>query len=140
MRYVWAAPVSVLGLVLGVLACRHGRLAVVDGAIEAHGPLLRWGLRHLVPFDRGASAITFGHVVLGADAQALERTRAHERIHVRQYERWGLFLLPAYVVASGAAWLRGGHAYLDNRFEVEARGATPGAIVTRRRVGRRTGA
>jgi hypothetical protein len=41
-------------------------------------------------------------------------------VHVRQYERWGPLFIPAYFAASGWAWWKGGHAYLDNPFEVEA--------------------
>lgn len=121
IRYLWATPATVIGLLLACFALWRGRVCVVDGAIEAHGPLLRWGLRHLVPMAGGAAAITFGHVVLAATAEALEWTRAHERVHVRQYERWGMLLLPAYGIASACAWVRGGHAYRDNRFEIEAR-------------------
>jgi hypothetical protein len=123
--YTWAAPATALGLVLAALALWRGHVAVVDGVIEARGPLLRWALRHLTPIRGGAAAITFGHVVLGRDAQALEWTRPHERIHVRQYERWGPVLLPAYVAASIWALARGGHAYFDNCFEREARSKAP---------------
>jgi hypothetical protein len=59
--------------------------------------------------------------VIGRDAEALACTRAHERAHVAQYERWGVFFLPAYAVASMSAAARGRHFYLDNRFEREAR-------------------
>ena len=65
--------------------------------------------------------MTLGHVVLGCDAVGLESTRVHERVHVEQYERWGLLLLPAYMAASVAAYIRGGDYYFDNRFEREAR-------------------
>jgi hypothetical protein len=73
-----------------------------------------------VLLDGGASAITLGHVVLGRDERALAQTRAHERIHVRQYERWGAAFLPAYGAASLWAILSGGHYYFDNSFEREA--------------------
>ncbi|HEX2296643.1 MAG TPA: hypothetical protein VHN37_15225 [Actinomycetota bacterium] len=66
-------------------------------------------------------AITFGHVVLcvgDLDDSLFE----HELVHVRQYERWGIFLWPAYGLASLWAKLRGGNAYLDNHFERQARG------------------
>jgi hypothetical protein len=51
----------------------------------------------------------------------LAQTRAHERAHVRQYERWGIFFLPAYLLASAGAWLRGAAPYADNVFERQAR-------------------
>jgi hypothetical protein len=74
-----------------------------------------------VPIRGGAAALTIGHVVVARDGEALADTRAHERVHVAQYERWGLFFLPAYVLASLWAAARGRHFYLDNRFEREAR-------------------
>ena len=64
--------------------------------------------------------MTLGHVVLGKDAEALEWSRSHERVHVRQCERWGPLFLPAYGVASLVALCRGRDAYRDNAFEREA--------------------
>jgi hypothetical protein len=73
-----------------------------------------------VLLDGGASTMTFGHVVLGRDEHALAETRAHERVHVRQYERWGVLFLPAYLASSLWALLSGRHYYFDNAFEREA--------------------
>jgi hypothetical protein len=120
MCYLWAAPVTAAGLVIVIVAGRRGRAAVVDGVIEAHGPWLGWALRHLIPLRGGAAAITLGHVVLARDQAAHEHTRAHERVHVRQYERWGVLFIPAYVTAGLWAAARGRHAYFDNPFEREA--------------------
>ena len=39
---------------------------------------------------------------------------------MRQYERWGPFFLPAYLLSSLVALLLGRDPYLDNRFEREA--------------------
>jgi hypothetical protein len=64
--------------------------------------------------------MTLGHVVWGVDPAALDRTRAHERIHVAQYERWGPLFLPAYALSSLMAWSRGQDPYRDNRFERQA--------------------
>lgn len=125
LRYLWAGPTTVIGLVLATAGLRHGRVALVDGVIEAHGPVLRWALSRLIPIPGGAAAITLGHVVLGRDAQSLECTRAHERVHVAQYERWGPLFVPAYAAASLWAFACGRHAYLDNRFEWDARSAKP---------------
>ena len=77
-------------------------------------------LRRAVPIDGGALAMTFGHVVVGRDGRALEVSRAHERVHVRQCERWGPLFIPAYLVASLWAWWCGRGAYEGNVFEVEA--------------------
>jgi hypothetical protein len=124
LRYLWAMPATAVGLVLASLALLRGRIVIVNGVVEAHGPILRWALSRLIRGRGGASAITLGHVVLGCDAAGLESTRLHERVHVDQYERWGPLFLPAYVGASLAACIRGGDYYFDNRFEREARGGS----------------
>lgn len=123
VRYLWASPASAIGLLLATVTGSLRGAALVAGVIEIHGPGLRWFLTHAT-FVRGVSAITFGHVVLACDARELEGTRAHERVHVRQYEQWGLFFIPAYVLASVWAAANGRHAYYDNYFEREAYGAT----------------
>ena len=124
LAYAWALPNTLLGIVLSVTALvSGGRAAIVDGAMEVHGGAATFLLRHLVLLRGGASAMTVGHVVLGRDVENLERTRAHERVHVRQYERWGPFFLPAYLGASVVAATRGRHYYLDNPFERAARAA-----------------
>jgi hypothetical protein len=118
--YLWAAPITFIGIAIAMAAWRRGQVALVDGVIEVHGPWVRWALRHLVPLRGGASAITFGHVVLARDQASLDCTRTHERVHVRQYERWGALFVPAYLTAGLWAALRGGHPYFDNPFEREA--------------------
>ena len=123
LRYLWAGPATLIGLVIALTLIRRGRLACVTGVVEAHGPLLERALALLTPLARGADAMTLGHVVLGRNARALEVTRAHERVHVRQYESWGLFFLPAYFLAGAYALVLGRHPYFDNRFELEAKEA-----------------
>ena len=61
-----------------------------------------------------------GHVILGVSATELDRLRAHEHVHVRQYERLGVFFFVAYPLASLVARARGRCAYRGNRYEVEA--------------------
>jgi hypothetical protein len=68
----------------------------------------------------GVLAITFGHVVLGRDRESLSMTRAHERVHVRQYEMWGPAFIPAYLAATAYAVASGHDGYRDNVFEREA--------------------
>jgi hypothetical protein len=122
LRYLWAGPASCVGLLFAVIGTvGGGRISLHTGVIEAEGRLLAWGLTHLTLVDGGVAAITFGHVVLGRDAATLAWTRAHERVHVRQYERWGPLFIPLYIAASLWAAVRGRNAYLENRFEREAR-------------------
>ncbi len=119
--YLWALPVTLAGLLLTALALLSGgRARGVAGVIEAHGGAATLILKYMVPLRGGAAAMTLGHVVLGRDPGCLERTRAHERAHVRQCERWGLFFIPAYAIASLAAASRGRHYYRENVFERDA--------------------
>lgn len=119
--YTWAAPTTAVGLVAGALTlATRGRVQVRRGALEFHGGFARWMLER-TPIR--AAAMTLGHVILGRDPKCLDTCRDHEQAHVRQVERWGPAFLPAYFAASGWAWLRGGHAYLDNWFERDARRA-----------------
>ena len=111
LRSLWAGPGSLLGLVLSPLFKRRGRR---DGILVCEGASwprrLGWRYR----------AITLGQVVLCVDT-ADDDLLAHERTHVRQWERWGPLFLLAYPVASLVALVTGRHPYRDNRFEVEAR-------------------
>ena len=120
-RYLWALPTTTLGLIALIAGSRGVRVRIVEGVLEAHGPALAWMLRRLTLLPNGAAAITLGHVVLGRDQLSLDATRAHERVHVRQCEVWGPLFVPAYLVGSVVAGLRGRRFYEDNPFETEAR-------------------
>ena len=120
-RYAWALPNTLIGLLfVPFVLLTKGRVAIVDGVVELHGRLPGFVLRRFIPIRGGASAITFGHVVLGRDATCLDRTRGHERVHVRQCEVWGPAFIPVYLLASVWAALRGRGAYAGNYFEREA--------------------
>lgn len=121
LRYAWASPTTMIGLcAVALTLLTRGRCSIVSGVLEAHGGIASWFLRKVVPLEHGASAMTLGHVVIGRDAECLTRTRTHERVHVRQCERWGPFFIPAYFIESALATLRGQDAYRGNRFEVQA--------------------
>jgi hypothetical protein len=124
LAYLWALPTTAVGLLAFALASMVGgvRYQVVAGVLEVHGGLVTRFLTHGTLLKGGASAMTLGHVVLGRDEHLLALTRDHERVHVRQCERWGPLFLPAYLLASALIALRGGRAYLDNPFEREAYG------------------
>lgn len=122
LRYLWAGPTTAFGLVFAVAAVlTGGRVLARRGVLEVHGGIVRWLLTRAVPLAGGAEAMTLGHVVLGRTPQGLAGCRAHERVHVRQCEQWGPAFVPAYILASCWAALRGGHAYADNWFERQAR-------------------
>lgn len=120
IRYAWAAPASTLGLLLlAVAVCLGATCRVVDGVLEVAGGRFSRVLP-LLPRIFHFEAITFGHVVIGLDHSLLAHLRGHEHAHVRQYERWGLLLIPLYLGSSAIQFLRGRNPYLHNRFEREA--------------------
>jgi hypothetical protein len=117
-------PNTLLGLLIGYLAVAFGATAQkVDGCWEFYGGLVTWLLQR-APIGSGAMAMTIGHCILGQTKVALDITRQHEHVHVRQYEVWGPLFVPAYFTASAIAWLRGKNPYRDNFFEVEAYDST----------------
>jgi hypothetical protein len=118
--YLWASPVSIAALPLAALgAATGGRLRVLGGVLEADGGALRPILAHAVP-GFAIGAITLGHVVLGANAEELSASREHERVHVRQYERWGPLFPFVYFGASLLALACRRSPYAGNAFELQA--------------------
>ena len=129
IAYVWTGPNTALGLLAGaVVVVLGGRARLVAGVLEIGGGLVGRCLARL-PAPLGFSAMTLGHVVLGESEARLCECRSHERVHVRQYERWGPFFLPAYVLSSAWQLISGGNPYRDNFFEKQAYG---GAWLSRR--------
>lgn len=122
LRYLWAAPASLVGLALGACAIALGaRPRVVDGTLEVGGGWIERGILGLAPRWR-FGAITLGHVIVGLNDGVLASCRAHERVHVRQYERWGALFFALYLGSSLVQLARGRDPYRDNRFEREAYG------------------
>jgi hypothetical protein len=125
LRYLWVSPATLVGLLLGLAAIASGaRARVVEGALEVAGG----GVRALIlrlPEGLRFGAITLGHVIVGLDHGVLEEARAHEQVHVRQYERWGLFFFPLYLGSSLLQLARGRDPYRDNCFEAEAFSKAP---------------
>ncbi len=120
-KYFWALPNTALGLSFVPLTLvTGGRVRFERGAIEVSGGFTRFFLSRC--FLINAAAMCLGHVILGRDRACLDQSRDHEHVHVRQYERWGPFMLPAYFMSSFLAWRRGEHYYLGNDFEREAHG------------------
>ena len=119
---LWASPYTSFGLLIGGLGILcGGRMQLRGRAIEFYDGGIKW-LIHRLPHGEFILAVTLGHTILGQTAAALDVARLHETLHVRQYERWGPFMLPAYFLASASAWLTGKRFYQDNWFERQARG------------------
>lgn len=119
---VWASPVSLVGLLIGLAGLLTGGHARRRGKVlEFYGGAVTWLVRHL-PYGELTLAMTLGHVVIGQTDASLDVSRKHELVHVRQFERWGPLLVPAYFGASLYQWWIGGDWYRDNPFEREAYG------------------
>jgi hypothetical protein len=117
LAYLWALPTSSIGLLFVLPALLSGGgVQWVEGVLEVYGGAVALFLRRATLLPGGASAMTLGHVVLGRDKLLLDLTRSHERVHVRQCERWGPLFLPAYILA----WILAG--YEGNYFERQAFG------------------
>ena len=97
---------------------------MVDGALEVSGGALARLVARATKTLRFA-AITLGHVIIGLDARCLDNCRAHEHVHVRQYERWGVLFFPLYLASSAWQWAHRRDPYRDNVFEREAFRAAP---------------
>jgi hypothetical protein len=120
-RYLWAFPATLLGLLFVPLAILSGgTVRPVQGVLEIHGGLVAALLRRGLPVLGPAAAMTLGHVIVARDQGCLNRSRRHEHVHVRQYERWGPLMIPLYLGSSAIQYLRGLDPYLDNPFEREA--------------------
>jgi hypothetical protein len=118
--YLWASPNSGLGVLIGlVMLCSGGRARYHAGTAEFSGGAAGRLVERL-PARCRFSAITFGHVILAISESQLAGVRGHEHVHVRQYERWGPFFLPAYLLSSAWQLLCGRCMYRDNMFEVAA--------------------
>lgn len=116
--YLWAAPCSVVGLLLFLPALLFGASTrFTEGVMEISlARFLRRIGRLRLPFR----AITFGHVVIDTTRASLWRFRNHERVHVRQYEQWGVLFFLAYPLSSLFQLFRGRSPYWHNRFEIQA--------------------
>lgn len=120
LAILWASPWTLFGLANGLLALSTGGwVRRVGRVLEFSGGWATLFLK-VFPLVPRASAVTFGHTILGRSPEALDLARRHELVHVRQYERWGPLFGPAYLLCSAVLKLRGKNPYRDNPFEREA--------------------
>jgi hypothetical protein len=109
---LWSSPLSLVGVLLAVLAGRRPRWDTRHGCLvvdDIRGPSAA-ALRLV-----GADANTIGHVILSRHRRSPDQLLAHEAVHVRQGERLGPLLFPAYV------WLAARYGYRDHPLERAAR-------------------
>lgn len=117
---IWASPYTLIGLVLGGIGlCTGGRARIRGRVIEFYGGAIKWLVLRL-PHGQFTLAFTLGHTIIGQSDASLDISRDHEMVHVRQFERWGPFMGPAYLLSSLVLWIAGRRPYRDNPFEREA--------------------
>lgn len=109
---VWAAPLSAVGLLLAVLSGGRPRWEAQLGCVVVRGV---GGPSRLALRAVGAHANTVGLIVLSRRADPDPVLLAHEAVHVRQSERLGPLIMPAYV------WLAARFGYRDHPLERAAR-------------------
>ncbi len=92
LGFVWTLPNTLLGLLAGALTFQRPR--VVEGALVFdRGPR---GLTAMMrAFDR--AAMTVGYVIVSSEPVEGTLLR-HEEEHIRQYDRWGPFFIPVYLL------------------------------------------
>jgi hypothetical protein len=109
---VWASPLTLVGATVALLSGRVPRWDPTLRCLVARdvGGPSRLALRSV-----GAQANAIGHVVLARGSTPAPALLAHEAVHVRQAERLGPLLVPAYL------WLGARHGYRDHPLERAAR-------------------
>jgi hypothetical protein len=135
--WLWALPLTLSGLPLWLLmlaqqrrgrhkyasnqAVAHIKLAQAATVFIAYGATAKWLLqRH--PFGE-MDAMAIGCCVFAQDKASLERTLAHEMVHVQQALHWGPVFPFAYALNSVWQKCRGRCPYTNNYFERQANGA-----------------
>ncbi|MEZ6048773.1 MAG: hypothetical protein R3C11_24980 [Planctomycetaceae bacterium] len=121
LKIIWALPNTALGVFIGLVSLCLGARIRWRFPLEFYGGKIA---NYLTNSRHGefALAMTLGHVILGRSLAALDISHEHEMVHVRQYERWGPFFLPAYFGWMLYLKLKGKDPYRDNPFEREAYG------------------
>lgn len=120
LKYIWPLPYTLIGLGLGAVAMLFGAKAqVISGVVEFQGGFISRLIAQLPMLNRFV-AITLGHTISAKNASVLNAYRAHEHVHVKQYERWGIFFVPVYLIFSIWALMQGKRPYFENKFEQEA--------------------
>lgn len=122
LQYAWVSPITLCCLPLVVLAkVSGGGVALHSGVIEVWGGWVGAWLQCGIPLLGAVNAFTCGHLVAGVSLPHLHASRAHERVHVAQFERWGVLFPLVYAFAGWQAYRRGGRFYWDNPYEIAAR-------------------
>ncbi|CAN5290744.1 hypothetical protein BH20ACT8_BH20ACT8_14450 [soil metagenome] len=118
LAYLWASPVTAAGLLAGLAG--GGTTQVRDGALLFTGTR---GPTAALMRCRGFDAMALGHVVVARGAPPSAALLRHELVHVRQAERLGPLMAPAYLGLLAA------YGYARHPMERAARAAQRAAAV-----------
>jgi hypothetical protein len=134
VMWLWALPLTLCGFPLWLLlraqqrsegrkyasnqAVAHIKLAQEATVFIAYGEAAKWLLQHH-PFGE-MDAMAIGCCVFAQDQASLDRTLAHELVHVEQALRWGPVFPLAYGLCSVWQKCHGQCPYTNNYFELEA--------------------
>lgn len=119
---VWAGPLTAFGVTIALASGARPRWDAARHCLVARGV---GGVSSVALRSVGAAANTVGQVVLCRDPNPSSVLLDHEAVHVRQGERLGPLLVPAYL------WANGLLGYRDNPLEHAAR---RGARIAQERV------
>jgi hypothetical protein len=100
---LWTSPNTLLGLALGALGLPFGaRFGRGDNAVNVlDHPLLSLTRVHAITFGNAVlyrRGVRPEHEARRYDGAGAQRLADHERAHTLQYEIWGPFFLPAYLL------------------------------------------
>jgi hypothetical protein len=136
-RWLWALPLTLCGLPLWLLmralqlrgrqksALNHAAAninkAQAAPVFVAYGAPAKWLLQH--HFFGEMDAMAIGCCVFAQDQACLDRTLAHEMVHVQQALHWGPLFPVAYTLNSLWQKCCGRCPYTNNYFERQANAA-----------------
>lgn len=119
LGFVWALPITVFGfLYVWLLGAKWMGLEPQDWSLHYLCPENGRGQKFLHRFNIGAQ--TVGSLIVYAQVPGARMVK-HERVHVRQCMKFGVFHMLFYWTLSVLAWMYGQDIYRGNDAEEEAR-------------------
>ena len=107
--FLWGLPVTLVGVAAALLSVPS--LQLRGGMIMCKSTK---GLAYILLARRGVAAITLGRILI-VTHDLSPHLWHHEIEHARQAERWGILLIPLYLINQAR------FGYRQNPFEVAAR-------------------
>jgi hypothetical protein len=108
LGHVWAAPVTLIGLLVSI--------ACVPIGVELHHGIVNVYCRWLIPWWLPLAGQTWGDVVLTREPIDGASFWAHELVHRDQCHTLGILMIPLYILGLWSAWLMPDHRYYEDHF------------------------